>query len=273
MPRKWTYAGSLVAVMAEEGAELPLGPGWAGTSPVGNCGVRPSLVDWVAEDRRPVPPALTAGKIPLGPGLRSSIGRCNIEGLTLGEARIWDEVVQLAELLGAPVYSESLSTNMNFPSRDYHWQWELPGDAPSMRQTLGEYDTVLFAGFSSHAPMTVYHGGPPLIPDSVTKIYLHYDQWEIAKNYPGAAAILGDVKTSLGPLNAFVERSRKRNRGDVAKRNEALRRTHEKLFKSWAAYIKQHRSRRHGCRRLKSSIRLTFRRTRRRSANGSPARH
>jgi benzoylformate decarboxylase len=164
-----------------------------------------------------------------------------VAGDGCGLSGAWDEVVQLAELLGCPVYSESLSTNMNFPSRDYHWQWELPGDAPSMRQTLGEYDTVLFAGFSSHAPMTVYHGGPPLIPDSVTKIYLHYDEWEIAKNYPGAAAILGDVKTSLGPLNAAVERSRKRNRGDVAKRNEALRRTHEKVFKTWAAYIKQHR--------------------------------
>ena len=54
--------------------------------------------------------------------------------------------------------------------------------------------------------MTVYDGGPPLIPDAITKIYLHYNEWEIAKNFPGAAAILGDVKTSLGPLIAAIKR-------------------------------------------------------------------
>lgn len=164
---------------------------------------------------------------------------CLVAGDGVGLSGAWDEVVRLAELLGPPVYSESLSTNMNFPSRDYHWQWELPGDAPDMRKTLGQYDTVFLIGFSSHAPMTVYHGGPPLIPDHVTKIYLHYNEWEIAKNYPGAAAILGDVKTSLQPLNDAVAASRKRNAGEIRKRNAALLATHEKLFASWAKYLER----------------------------------
>ena len=146
-------------------------------------------------------------------------------------------LVQLAELLGAPVYSESLSTNMNFPSRDYHWQWELPGDANGMRSTLGKHDTVLFCGFSSHAPMTVYNGGPPLIPDSVTKLYLHYDEWEIAKNYPGAAAILGDVKTSLVPLNAAVASDPNRHPHEVDPRNAALKQSHEQLLVQWANFL------------------------------------
>ena len=167
---------------------------------------------------------------------------CIVAGDGVGLSGAWDEVVRLAELIGAPVYSESLSTNMNFPSRDYHWQWELPGDAPDMRKTLGQYDTVFLIGFSSHAPMTVYHGGPPLIPDHVTKLYLHYNEWEIAKNYPGSAAILGDVRTSLGPLNEAVARSRKRSPGEIKKRNAALLATHEKLFASWAKYLRQKRN-------------------------------
>ena len=161
------------------------------------------------------------------------------DGCGLSEA--WSELVELAELLGAPVYSESLSTNMNYPSHDYHWQWELAGDAPTMREQLAKYDTVLFAGFSSHAPMTVYPGGPPLVPDSVTKIYLHYNEWEIAKNYPGDAAILGDIKTSLGPLNAAVKQDPHLKPAVVARRNRALLKTHQELFKTWAAYIESHK--------------------------------
>ncbi len=158
-----------------------------------------------------------------------------VAGDGCGLSGSWPELVQLAETLGAPVFSESLSTCMNFPSRDYHRQCELPPSV-TMRDTLGAYDTVIFCGFSSHAPMTVYDGGPPLIPDAVTKTYLHYNEWEIAKNFPAAAAILGDVKTSLRPLIAAINRF-PRDTERIDQRNADLKRRHDQLMADWRSYI------------------------------------
>lgn len=159
-----------------------------------------------------------------------------VTGDGCGLSGAWSELLELANQIGAAVHNESLSTIMNYPPLDYHWQNELPEDADGMRTTLGQYDVVLLCGFSSQAPMTVFDGGPPLIPDSVTKIYLSNNPWEIGKNFPGAAAIQGDIRTSLGPLMDAIA-AKNPDQDAIASRNLALAKVYDQLLTDWEQYI------------------------------------
>jgi len=160
-----------------------------------------------------------------------------VTGDGCGLSGAWSELLELANLIGAPVHNESLSTIMNYPPKDYHWQNELAEDAGGMRKTLAQYDVVLLCGFSSQAPMTVFDGGGPLIPDSVTQIYLHNNPWEIAKNFYGAAAILGDIRTSLRPLLDAISVNKNLDTDAAATRNQALAAVYDKLLTDWENYI------------------------------------
>src|SRR5918995_1128715 len=50
-----------------------------------------------------------------------------VAGDGVGYADAWAELQTLAELLGAHVYSETLSSMMNYPNSSPEWQGELPG--------------------------------------------------------------------------------------------------------------------------------------------------
>lgn len=163
-----------------------------------------------------------------------------VAGDGCGLSGAWEEMKALAELVGAPVYNESLSSLMNHDPADHHWQGELPGSAQAMHDALAAHDVVLFAGFSSQAPMTVYDGTVTLQPASVKKIYLHYDEWEIAKNAYGDVAILGDVRTSLTPLVEAVRTDPRRDPAAAAQRNAALRTSREQTEEAWRAYAREY---------------------------------
>src|SRR5687768_13305472 len=59
-----------------------------------------------------------------------------------------DELVALAELLGAPVYYEGLYHQVDFPTDHPNCSLRLPFDHAAIRATLGEADVVLLAGGS-----------------------------------------------------------------------------------------------------------------------------
>lgn len=48
-------------------------------------------------------------------------------------AEAWDELRELAELLGAPVLLQTFSSVANYPNDDCHWQGELPGTQAACR--------------------------------------------------------------------------------------------------------------------------------------------
>lgn len=143
------------------------------------------------------------------------------DGVGLSEG--WEELKALAHRLHAPVYMESFSSLMNYPNSDIFCQGELPTeihrfvnvltygvpDLPVHVKEPEKVDLLFFVGFSMQAPLTVFPtDGPPLLPEGIAKIYLHNDTWEIGKNAYGDVAILGDIQTSLRPLNEAVERLR-----------------------------------------------------------------
>jgi benzoylformate decarboxylase len=124
-----------------------------------------------------------------------------VAGDGVGAADAWDELDRLGELTGAPVYSEPMSSYLNFPNSKKRWQGELPQTQALQQAIFATHDVAFLCGFNAQAQVLVYrYENGPLIPPSVTQVYLHDDEWEIGKNHYGEVAILGDIKATLPVL-------------------------------------------------------------------------
>ena len=124
-----------------------------------------------------------------------------VAGDGVGAAGAWAELERLASLLGAPVYSETLSTYLNFPNHSHRWQGELPGTQAAMQAAFRDHDVAFLCGYNAQAQVLVFkYDLGPMIPHHVAQIYLHDDPWEIGKNGYGEVAMLGDIKATLPVL-------------------------------------------------------------------------
>lgn len=134
-----------------------------------------------------------------------------IVGDGVGTADAWDELQKVAQKTGAYVYSEGLSSRMNYPPDDYHYKGELPGLQEELQQAIlnpekqdgaPHTDVVFLCGFNAQAQIVAYdYSKGQLIPEEVQQVvYLHNDPWEIGKNRYGDVAILGDIKLTLAEL-------------------------------------------------------------------------
>ncbi|MBI4591083.1 MAG: thiamine pyrophosphate-binding protein [Candidatus Rokubacteria bacterium] len=120
------------------------------------------------------------------------------------------ELIEVAELLGAPVYTEGMANRCNFPFSHPLYQGAIPRLAPGLRALLQPHDLLFSVGgdlFTLSLPSDV----EPM-PDGLPLIHLDVDAWEIGKNYPAKVAIVGDPKATLPDL---AEALRKRFGGSA----------------------------------------------------------
>lgn len=112
-------------------------------------------------------------------------------------------LVRVAELLGAPVISESGTTHgrLGFPATHPLAALGLPLWSPEVRARLAEFDVVLVVGMDL-LRQYVYMEPSRAIPEHVKLVHLDEDQWQIGKNYPVAVGVLGDIRESLVELGA-----------------------------------------------------------------------
>lgn len=110
-------------------------------------------------------------------------------------------LVRVAELLGAPVISESGTTHgrLGFPATHPLAALGLPLWSPEVRARLAEFDVVLVVGMDL-LRQYVYLEPSRAIPEHVKLVHLDEDQWQIGKNYPVAVGVLGDIRESLSEL-------------------------------------------------------------------------
>jgi benzoylformate decarboxylase len=129
-----------------------------------------------------------------------------VVGDGVGAADAWAEVSDLADLLESPrIYSEPLSSYMNYDTADGRWKGELPGVQADMQAVFGDCDVAFLCGFNAQAQLVVFDWvDGPLIPPHVRQVYLHNDPWQIGKNYYGEAAVLGDVRATLPMITQRV---------------------------------------------------------------------
>ncbi len=114
------------------------------------------------------------------------------------------ELIEVAELLGAPVRTEGMANRCNFPFTHALYQGAIPRLAPDLRALLQPHDLLFSVGgdlFTLSLPSDV----EPL-PHGLTIIHLDVDPWEIGKNYPAKVAIVGDPKATLPDLAEALRR-------------------------------------------------------------------
>ena len=172
-----------------------------------------------------------------------------VAGDGVGYADAWAELQTLAELLGAHVYSETLSSMMNYPNSLPEWQGELPGLQLKVQEVFADCDVAFLCGFNAQAQVVVFEPlRGPLIPESVTQVYLHNDPWEIGKNHYGEVAVLGDIKATLPllceaigqhpALDPAAAEGRKQHLGELASKRDELFAAHgESLARANAARL------------------------------------
>src|SRR5947209_5338231 len=121
-------------------------------------------------------------------------------GDAVAQSRAHAELVELAEMLGAPVYVEFVPNTASFPSSHPLFRGQVVRLAPDVRKMLGEYDVLFSVGadlFTLSLPSDV----DPM-PPGISLVHLDIDAWELGKNYPTAVAILGDPKATLPDITA-----------------------------------------------------------------------
>ena len=89
-----------------------------------------------------------------------------------------DEMAEVAELLGAPVYSECVPSTCSFPSTHRLYQGTFPRLGPPIRQLLMKHDLILSVGgdlFTLSLPSDV----EPM-PEGLPLIHLDLEQVTLA---------------------------------------------------------------------------------------------
>src|SRR5262252_8501060 len=105
------------------------------------------------------------------------------------------ELVEVAELLGAPVITEGVPSTCAFQFTHPLYQGPFPRLGPPIRAILMQHDVLFSVGgdlFTLSLPSDV----EPM-PEGLPVVHLDVDPWEIGKNYPAKVGILGDPKATL----------------------------------------------------------------------------
>jgi benzoylformate decarboxylase len=133
------------------------------------------------------------------------------------------ELAELAELLGAPVYSELVPSTASFPTSHPLFRGAMTRMQGPIRKILEQYDVLFSVGgdlFTLSLPSDI----EPM-PPGLTLIHLDTDAWELGKNYPPQVAILGDPKTTLPDLTKVLREAMTSGaRGAARERLEAAKR-------------------------------------------------
>jgi benzoylformate decarboxylase len=141
-----------------------------------------------------------------------------LAGSRVTESDAINELVALAEQLGAPVFSECATSHGRLPMPPDHplYAGPLPLWIPEIRQRLNEFDVLFVAGMSVVRLYLWHEPGEPL-PAHVRLVHLDSHAWDIAKNHPVDIGMVGDLKAGLGELNGQLKARLSPTQSSVAK--------------------------------------------------------
>src|SRR2546425_11667705 len=144
-----------------------------------------------------------------------------VAGDAVAHSNALPELVELAELLGAPVVTEGVASTCSFPFSHPLHIGSFPRVAPPIRAFLMRYDLLCSIGgdlFTLSLPSDV----EPM-PDGLDVIHIDVDPWEIGKNYAAAVGIPGGPQATLPQLFEAGRRPpRQTGHPQAARRREAV---------------------------------------------------
>ena len=129
-----------------------------------------------------------------------------IAGDAVPQGNALQELVDFAEALAAPVYDEGMATRAMFPSSHPLYRGAIVRLPAAIRGLLGQHDLLVSIGadlFTLSLPDDV-----EALPEGMKIVHLDTNPWELGKNYPTQAAILGEPKTTLPEMTAALRAAR-----------------------------------------------------------------
>ncbi len=144
-----------------------------------------------------------------------------IAGHELATRNAHAEAMRLAELLGAPVWQQTVPYAAHYPSEHRCFMGSLTRNQAQVRATLQPHDLLVCLGadvlrMSVMSPVDALPEGMPIVQISER-------DWELGKNYPTEIAISAHVGETLAALNALLERTlTAQQRSGAAQRLTAL---------------------------------------------------
>ncbi len=139
-----------------------------------------------------------------------------------------DEAERLAELLGAPVYQQTVPYATHFRSEHPAFMGSLGRDQPRVRALLEPHDLMVCLG-ADVLRMSVWHAVEPM-PSSMKVIQIGQHDWEFGKNYPTEIALRADLKSTLQALTPLVGERRTHGRAE-----QAVARLADLVKSNWSA--------------------------------------
>jgi benzoylformate decarboxylase len=138
-------------------------------------------------------------------------------GDSVCQGRAHAALVRFAELVGAPVYLEAMADRAAFPTGHPLFAGTVPRFGPAVRAVVDKYDLIISVGGDLFTESLATVIDP--IPPGKAIIHLDSDPWQLAKNYPTEAAILGDPGATLPELaEATAARFSPEQRGRAVQR-------------------------------------------------------
>jgi benzoylformate decarboxylase len=126
-----------------------------------------------------------------------------VAGDGVGRDGAIEELVRVAEALGATVFHEPMYDAVDFPATHDLSAGMLPPVNAEIRRRLGEHDVIFLVG--SHAFSAHYYTPARAIPEEATVVQLDADAGELGRNYPVACGLHGGVRATLRELGDQLE--------------------------------------------------------------------
>jgi benzoylformate decarboxylase len=108
------------------------------------------------------------------------------------------EVVELAEMLGAPVFGSSWPSRIPFPTAHPLWSGNMPTKATDIAARLRDYEAVFALGGKSL--ITILYTEGPVIPRTCAVYQMSADVRDLGRTYETPLSVVGDIKASLRAL-------------------------------------------------------------------------
>ena len=113
------------------------------------------------------------------------------------------EAARLADMLGAPVYQQTVNDGAHFLTEHPAFMGSLNRDQCYVRGVLSNHDMLLCLG-ADLLRMSVFSEVDPL-PSDLTVVQIGQRDWEMGKNHPVDMALRADVKETVAALLPVLE--------------------------------------------------------------------
>jgi benzoylformate decarboxylase len=121
-----------------------------------------------------------------------------VAGDDVARASAHENLVALAETIGAPVWFEGLRGHAPFPTSHPNFRQAMPGDAAQIRRTFGDADLVLLLGGSFFEDIWFAEGGH--FPSAAAVAQIEESPERLGFNHRLDAGLVGDLAVSIAAL-------------------------------------------------------------------------